>query len=232
MRLKCKIDCVFADGTKDCRAEKIKRTAYNLAEVLITIGIIGVVAAITISGLIKKYQEYVLHNQLKRCYSVLSQTVTQLNYEYDGNWDINLSQVFDDITAKIKTVKLCKGKSGCFESAPIKYRGRSGHSGNWNANNRCKFVINTGEFVMISKVEGLVSSDYGYTIKNPKFELSIDINGMKRPNEYGKDVFEFGIRDGILVPAGIDTKSESCKNRQGPGYDCAWMVLVEGKFPR
>ena len=70
MRLKCKIDCVFADGTKDCRAEKIKRTAYNLDEVLITIGIIGVVAAITISGLIKKYQEYVLHNQLKRCYSV------------------------------------------------------------------------------------------------------------------------------------------------------------------
>ena len=86
--------------------------AFTMAEVLITLGIIGVVTAITMPILIKNYQEHVLINQLKRNYSILSQVITQLNYEYDGNWDISLNQFYDDITAKIKTVKLCKKQQG------------------------------------------------------------------------------------------------------------------------
>lgn len=49
--------------------------AFTLAEVLITLGIIGVVAALTLPSLIQKYQDQVLENQLKKMYSTLSQGI-------------------------------------------------------------------------------------------------------------------------------------------------------------
>lgn len=46
-----------------------------MAEVLITLGIIGVVAALTLPSLIQKYQDQVLENQLKKTYSTISQGI-------------------------------------------------------------------------------------------------------------------------------------------------------------
>ena len=52
-----------------------RKGAFTLAEVLITLGIIGVVAALTLPSLIQKYQDQVLENQLKKTYSTLSQGI-------------------------------------------------------------------------------------------------------------------------------------------------------------
>lgn len=52
-----------------------RKGAFTLAEVLITLGIIGVVAALTLPSLIQKYQDQVLENQLKKMYSTLSQGI-------------------------------------------------------------------------------------------------------------------------------------------------------------
>lgn len=49
----------------------MKRKAFTLAEVLITLGVIGIVAAMTLPVLTKKYQEKILVTQLKRSYSDL-----------------------------------------------------------------------------------------------------------------------------------------------------------------
>lgn len=49
--------------------------AFTLAEVLITLGVIGVVAAITIPTLIQNYQKQVTVNRLKETYSILEQAV-------------------------------------------------------------------------------------------------------------------------------------------------------------
>jgi prepilin-type N-terminal cleavage/methylation domain-containing protein len=59
---------VFSIHPKDNR-----KHAFTLAEVLITLGIIGVVAAVTAPMLIAKYQKYVLANQFKNALSVLTQ---------------------------------------------------------------------------------------------------------------------------------------------------------------
>ncbi len=49
----------------------MNKKAFTLAEVLITLGIIGIVAAMTIPTLISKYQEKAYITQLKKSYSVL-----------------------------------------------------------------------------------------------------------------------------------------------------------------
>ena len=55
------------------------KKAFTLAEVLITLGIIGVVAAITIPGLITKYQKLVTVVKLKKVYSQLNQVMRYIN---------------------------------------------------------------------------------------------------------------------------------------------------------
>ena len=53
----------------------MKRNAFTLAEVLITLGIIGVVAAITIPGLATKIQRRQLETQVKADFAIIQQAI-------------------------------------------------------------------------------------------------------------------------------------------------------------
>ena len=59
------------------------KAGFTLAEVLITLGIIGVVAAITIPGLITKCQKTIVENRLKSSYSIIANAV-RLSEEENG----------------------------------------------------------------------------------------------------------------------------------------------------
>ena len=47
------------------------RKGFTLSEVLITLGIIGIVAALTIPSLVSAYQKHVVEEKLKQAYSIL-----------------------------------------------------------------------------------------------------------------------------------------------------------------
>ena len=53
--------------------EEPMKKAFTLAEVLITLGIIGIVAAMTLPTLIGKYQKKQTVTQLKKSYTEISQ---------------------------------------------------------------------------------------------------------------------------------------------------------------
>lgn len=61
----------------------IRHAAFTLAEVLITLGVIGIVAAITIPNLMGAYRKSVAENKLKTTYSLLSQALEYVNAESD-----------------------------------------------------------------------------------------------------------------------------------------------------
>lgn len=58
------------------------KLAFTLAEVLITIGVIGVVAAITIPTLVTSYQKRMTVNRLKASYSKLAQALEAASDDY------------------------------------------------------------------------------------------------------------------------------------------------------
>lgn len=73
----------------------MKHKRYNgftLAEVLITIGIIGIVAAITIPGLMTKIRHIDTSAKLKKFYSMMKQMVISAEDDYGpvNDWDIKL----------------------------------------------------------------------------------------------------------------------------------------------
>ena len=56
----------------------LKHAAFTLAEVLITLGIIGVVAALTLPTLIQNHQKQVYVTQLKKAYSTLNNAINKM----------------------------------------------------------------------------------------------------------------------------------------------------------
>lgn len=66
-----------------------RKLAFTLAEVLITLGIIGVVAAITLPTIIAKSKKRVVETQLKEYYSIMNQAFKLAENDYGdmGGWD-------------------------------------------------------------------------------------------------------------------------------------------------
>ena len=104
------------------------KAAFTLAEVLITLGIIGVVAAMTLPTLVAKYKEKQRVTQVKKAYSVLNQAFNMAKLEYGdvidwgltttstGQTDENGEPVYDYTGPEIvkrnlgKYLKQAKGK--------------------------------------------------------------------------------------------------------------------------
>ena len=78
------------------------RKGFTLAEVLITLGIIGVVAAMTIPSLITKYQKKAIETKFKEDFSIIQQVIrsnTANDTEIDmavKDFDTNYLKTFFD----------------------------------------------------------------------------------------------------------------------------------------
>ena len=79
----------LAEGATHVGTGKGSR-AFTLAEVLITLGVIGVVSALTMPTLIKHYQQHETVNRLKETYSILYNAVRMSETENGllETWDI------------------------------------------------------------------------------------------------------------------------------------------------
>ncbi len=97
---------------------------FTLAEVLITLGIIGVVAALTIPTLISNNKKHVAESRLKEIVSTLKQAATMVDVDYGLNFKRELFEpnnpdealdMFNKYYAPyIKFVEIKKGTKGVF----------------------------------------------------------------------------------------------------------------------
>ena len=91
----------------------MKNFAFTLAEVLITLGIIGVVASMTLPTVINKYKKQVIGTKLAKFYSVMNQALErskaekgELTFEQEMQNDSEYLTAWyrDNITKYIKTI--------------------------------------------------------------------------------------------------------------------------------
>lgn len=85
-----------------------KQKAFTLAEVLITLGIIGVVAALTLPALVQNYRNQVVETRLKKVYSVMNQAIVQSEVDNGAKelWDFDDPDFFNKyINPYIKYLK-------------------------------------------------------------------------------------------------------------------------------
>ena len=165
--------------------------AFTLAEVLITLGVIGVVAAMTMPTLIKHYQQHETVNRLKETYSILynavrmSETENGLLESWDipnGGWGANTytyGKTFFEQYLKpyIKVAKECKKLSNeCWADEYTRPNGNISTYYSASSNYTYGIVLANGSVV-------------GIIPQGTYCEVYIDLNGKKGPNKLGKDAF-------------------------------------------
>ena len=210
----------------------MKNTAFTLAEVLITLGVIGVVATLTLPNLTANYKKKTLITQLKHTYSVL-QTGFSLSEVDNGDiteWPFGAEMDVDSFYSQyiepyFKGVKKCAnaascGYSGTFDT--VKWSNDGSHWGVHTDESRVLFRLNSGAVVFFPRN---TSDEQG----NPSYTrvLYIDVNGGKGPNKGGSDVFSL-YRD--TANGVIPYPSSSCADNASSG---CFQKIVENdwEFP-
>ncbi len=202
--------------------------AFTLAEVLITLVIIGIIAAITIPSLINKTNNQETISRLKKVYSTMAQATNQIIAEEGSvmTWATSSQNLYDLYKKKLRKSKECNYSSGCFTQEKIYWL----NSGSLNVNTNVwnNLVLDDGTQIMFS---GVFSSTCELNNKDNNgtnfacTRILIDVNGAKKPNTMGKDLFEFVLKKNGLYPAGCDIDNQCNKNFNGRA--CACRVLRE-----
>ena len=148
------------------------KIAFTLAEVLITLGVIGVVAAMTMPTVIKNYQKKVTVERLKSTYSLLYQAV-RMSENDNGTldtWEIPAESEAYDVgkgfaekyfTPYLKKTKECRRKD-CFSEYAHHLDGKT--------------VKNTSDRYALQLANGVVIDFFP---RNKLCEIYIDINGKQ-----------------------------------------------------
>ncbi len=210
-----------------------KKQAFTLAEVLITLGIIGVIAAITIPAIVTSTKEQTAITQLKKTYSALQQAfiLAQEKYGEIANWGISMEEngggeqvLLNYFSPFMQHIKICKNGYGCFPNVTYKNIDGTNYV-NWNIlNDRSAMILNDGTMVMFNTSAAKDYSKYG--------QIYVDVNGSKPPNQVGIDFFYFYLFDNAIVPSGApryygnEFFKEKCINKAG--FACAaWVIYNE-----
>jgi len=157
-----------------CHALCKKAIAFTLAETLIVMGIIGVVAALTLPNLNSSTGDKEKVVKVKKIYSNLNDALGRATAVYGPveDWGSSQTKVGDRLTEFMKLSKNCKMTKGCYNKG-------SGNSSYY------EFILSDGTSAYISP-RGLGN-----------FGVTFDIDGLnKGKNQAGYDIFEVVTTDG------------------------------------
>jgi prepilin-type N-terminal cleavage/methylation domain-containing protein len=191
----------------------MKSKAFTLAEVLITIGIIGIVAAFTLPTLVHKLRNAILEKQFKHYVALINQAILLMKNELD----VDSVQSF---CAERNNENACKEAFGKSFSTFLTDRmpvDRTGEIQNFTGTNyvildSCSYTVNH-----TTKMNNGMYLGFGYPCV-PYFQISIDVNGARKPNQLGHDVFLFRIENNSLASYNIfKISEEDVENRYANG---------------
>ena len=229
-----------------------KKAAFTLAEVLITLGIIGIVAAMTLPALISNYQKHVYYNQFRKAATILENALQlyavhngcegdikdcfpnsdRLGYYTENPGFVDKFVEYFSVSQKINSnnyADICKNyeiKRG--------YDTEELYASGFNCCDNDKRIPSTTHAFITS--DGMLfnfSTDWG--LAGASF---VDVNGStKGPNAYGRDVFLFYLDNnsktgitwaGAEADSGFASKNAVCTGVDGEG--CAAKLLRDGKM--
>lgn len=174
--------------------------AFTLAEVLITLGIIGVVAAITIPALVQNIQDQEFKTAFKKEYTTITEAYTNFYQDYNGQivWANMFSFPNYFLHGKVDT-----GASG-YSSMwyPIQTYKRTGNVSTPYPDGDANEI-----YVQLNDGALLCFRTY-WTPGSPErlmCDVFIDVNGPKPPNIEARDVFVVSLSDkGRVFPGDVN----------------------------
>lgn len=214
----------------------IKKLGFTLAEVLITIGIIGVIAAVTLPALNSNVSNAALEKQTQKFYTQLSRAFDL--YKVDNEIDSITAMDFDAgafVKKYLNITGQCKEASDCYAPTYMEMGSTNTVNGNltWFDENHT-YVLTDGTVFSIYNTDG----------SNPIY-VTFDVNGKKGPNKVGKDLwnvtvfYDGSIDEGHINPEvrkgygdvlkeKVQTEFEKCK--AGEAYGGCFGHFMRNNF--
>lgn len=220
------------------------KKGFTLAEVLITLVIIGVIAAMTIPTLINKTNEQETVTAVKKAYSVISQAYQKIIAE---NGEIIPSTLGENATEGTKTLgemfqkqlnvlKVCGQETGedCWstenEGLYKFFNGSDWYTWN-NSVEYYKLRLNDGMSVGVKSYMTYSNVGSSESLKNAIGDVYFDINGDKGPNTLGKDTFAFWITKYGVIPIGTpDDTTLPFSSCYISGWGCTAWITTKGNM--
>ncbi len=214
---------------------------FTLAEVLITLGIIGVVAALTIPSLVNQYKKQVYYTQFRKAATNLENAFKK--YEFDNGCEGSILSCKDHYTAEdimpyfkvAQAINADNWESICQKAIEKDDNYQCFNDTADNAYTHA-FITSDGMLFNLSTDQGLGNASI------------VDTNGPnKGPNEYGRDIFVFyspgapscdnvkqiviwgGDEEKLGCPQDVISKCDDLNN-SADMQGCAARLLREGKM--
>ena len=200
---------------KNCCRGGGKGLAFTLAEVLITLGIIGVVAALTLPNLVANYKKQVLVTQLKAEVNIIENSFRKIlaNEEVD---DLNNTPLFngrsfnkDYYISQTGFSEIPNDSEMAFAQEIRKYR-----------RSIPIFYINNGGCFAVESGNSSTTSLY-YPL------VYVDVNCDKSPNSLGYDQFSIGFDR--FGQSNSGSRIGLCNETTRKLYSIGWAVGLIGR---
>lgn len=228
---------------------------FTLAEVLITLGIIGVVASMTLPSLIQNYKEKEYTAKLKKFNSLINQAMMMATTQEGPIEDWGLTRFSSSEGMTDEEIEQANASRNLFAEKVKKYLKiiqycPYGDSCQSQVESRLRYSLDGTQFSYFKPY--LILADgtdiAGITILSPKCDLNlghsiplqnvcgemfVDLNGKKGPNATGKDVFIFYYTKYGVIPVGTAEETNATFDKlcnlkvknRTNGYGCAAWVL-------
>ncbi len=223
---------------------------FTLAETLITLVIIGIVAALTVPTLIAKNAEEQTITSVKKFYSEISQAYNTAIAENGPpeTWDWAYTgegseRIMDIFAPYLRIMKRC-GAGGAIDKCFGTTRYKTLNTNvNWIFQPSTDSIYSTARldngFIFWIWSHSPCTTNYGSEkLRNVCGAVGVDINGYKKPNALGRDTFYFWITKTGIVPMGtkLDTKyplatycNKTLTNGTN-GYACSSWIISNGNM--
>ena len=212
---------------------------FTMAEVLVTLVILGLAAALTIPNLIKDYQKQTTVTGLEKAFGTFSNAVKMSEIDNGSSeswylaatWNTAASATFWNtyLIPYLRVQKECTTSHSDLISTDC-WAPSTGLDGAITSmpNGNITLILNDGMTVYLAGISGT----YGI--------IYVDVNGFKKPNVIGKDIFRIDFMykigriqfygQGLSRTSLLGNSSNSCNSQTGSGKgdSCGALIQLDG----
>lgn len=208
------------------------KKAFTLAEVLVTLAIIGVVAALTIPSLVKNATEAQLRTKFKKVFAELNAAHLRIKEEYDGTvWTAftddgtgqdDMRDAYLDYLSYVKKCDAGTAVGTCFTST---YKDMDGTDDTIIISNYSRAILTNGTALSFFRTNPICASTAGTLTNQVCGFIVIDVNNLSGPNVVGKDLYLVRVTRNMIYPDGSHEINENSCSASGSGLGCAALVI-------
>lgn len=211
-------------------------SAFTLAEVLITLSIIGVVAAIAIPSTIKSFQEIQYKTTFKKVFSDLNTTTLKMKADNNGLLSSALSDsggvysansMRDAYLEYMPAAKTCNSgvaPEPCFTAS--NYLLLDGTDSPFAPSTaQSKVILQNGAALAFTLANSACTGTMNAHVGTYCGQITIDVNNTKGPHTYGRDIFIVRVTQNGVYPDGSYGFNVGDCSTSDSGLGCATSVL-------